>query len=516
MTTAPAAATPDTDPASRPSLTPDLLASIRAHPAVFVDSCCVINDPNDIYLAPFRFRLWPWQWELLDHFITHKRVIILKARQLGVSWLLAAYALWMFLFYPGSNILFISKREEDAKKLLAKAVFMLSRLPPDLIPPKHAKDSDSGLVYHSGFLNSTMTALAAVKGAGRGETATLVIPDEWAFQEYAAEMYGGYEPTVGMAGEIKGCSTANGPSGFFYSLYQAAKLGKNSFLPIFLGWQLRPGRTEEWREAKADELKSLGTPELIASEYPSDDLDAFISSRNNFFPLDLQRKLLAGLRDPLSVRWSNGGADEGWRLYQRPLSFHRYALGADVAMGIEGGNYSFLSVIDKATGLLCATARLHISPDLWAGRVAEAGHFYNDALVAVERNNHGIATLNVLELQLRYPNLYRPPQRVLARKPGLRVALKPPGFETNERTKPDMLFALLRALEEGALISYDLWLAQEAQYFEAERVNVATVKYHAISGYTDDAIMATAIAWAALSSLSLTRRGSRSMGALSR
>ena len=45
---------------------------------------------------------------------------ILKARQVGISWLLAAYMLWLALYRPGSLILAISKSQSDSDELLAK------------------------------------------------------------------------------------------------------------------------------------------------------------------------------------------------------------------------------------------------------------------------------------------------------------------------------------------------------------------------------------------------------------
>ena len=45
--------------------------------------------------------------------------VILKARQLGLSWLVVGWALWLMLFQPAATVLFFSKRDQEAVLLLA-------------------------------------------------------------------------------------------------------------------------------------------------------------------------------------------------------------------------------------------------------------------------------------------------------------------------------------------------------------------------------------------------------------
>jgi hypothetical protein len=411
---------------------------------------------------------------------------------------------WTFLYKRGSVILFISKRQEEAKKLLAKAVFIYTHLPAALRPPSGPKDRDSGIEFFVAALNSSMQALPATKDAGRSDTATLVIPDEWAFQDEAAEMFGGYEPTVGQMGEIKGVSTANGASGFFYDVYQAAKRGAGGFTPVFIPWSARPGRTAEWREEKAAELTAMGRPEMLASEYPSSDYEAFLASVDLFFPLDVIAALLQQIERPLEERDVVGPDGrvypKGVRIYKKPRFGGRYCIGADVAEGIDGGDFSTAQVLDCGTGEFVATVRCHQAPDLYGQTLYGLGKEYSTATgeaayLAVEKNNHGLATLNVLEKRLRYPanRLHRPPVRAL-RNPALDVPLPSPGWLTNSATRPELLFNLKQALIEGSVVSYCSWLAGELPHFRQERVSGTKVEYRAARGEHDDAIFAAGIA----------------------
>ena len=57
---------------------------------------------------------WDFQLDLLSNFLSHPEIVILKARQLGVSWLVAGYALWTVLFSAGAKVLMLSQGEEEA------------------------------------------------------------------------------------------------------------------------------------------------------------------------------------------------------------------------------------------------------------------------------------------------------------------------------------------------------------------------------------------------------------------
>ncbi len=73
-----------------------------------------------------------------------------------------------------------------------------------------------------------------------------------------------------------------------------------------------------------------------------------------------------------------------------------YLIGVDTSLGTESGDYSAIEVIDLQTGRQVHSEKLKISPDLLAFRLVEISDIYNFALIAVERNNTGIATLKKL------------------------------------------------------------------------------------------------------------------------
>jgi hypothetical protein len=65
-----------------------------------------------------RFELWQAQAQTLQTMAGSRKLVILKARQLGISWLSLGYALWLMLFQAPATILLFSLREEESKELL--------------------------------------------------------------------------------------------------------------------------------------------------------------------------------------------------------------------------------------------------------------------------------------------------------------------------------------------------------------------------------------------------------------
>ena len=102
-------------------------------PAYFLERYCQVYDATARVWLPFG--LWPAQRDVLIDLEQHRLTVILKARQLGLSWLVVGWALWLMLFQPAATVLFFSKRDQEAVHLLAfRLRGMLDRLPDWLRP----------------------------------------------------------------------------------------------------------------------------------------------------------------------------------------------------------------------------------------------------------------------------------------------------------------------------------------------------------------------------------------------
>ncbi|MCC7208309.1 MAG: hypothetical protein IT323_13460 [Anaerolineae bacterium] len=242
-----------------------------ADPAYFIDTYGVIDSPQADGYAQERFRLWPAQVQLMWRLLAERLVIILKARQLGISWLACGYALWLCLFRPGRVVLLFSKGQLEADELLRRIGVMYVSLPEWLRnrAPALVTQNASELAWANG---SVVRSLPATQNAGRTFTASLVIMDESAFMQWAETLYTALKPTIDGGGQLIIVSTANGTRGLFHKLWVNAVKGVNRFVPLFLSWRARPDRDEAWRARVASEAISSA---LDLQEYPDTPDDAF-------------------------------------------------------------------------------------------------------------------------------------------------------------------------------------------------------------------------------------------------
>src|SRR5690242_20478512 len=95
-------------------------AKCSADSAYFTDQYGVIDDAQGDGAGMMAFRLWPAQVQVLWSLMTEQLMVILKARQLGISWLCCSYALWLCLFYPGKVVLLFSKGQDEANEMLRR------------------------------------------------------------------------------------------------------------------------------------------------------------------------------------------------------------------------------------------------------------------------------------------------------------------------------------------------------------------------------------------------------------
>lgn len=435
------------------------------------------------------FTLWDYQQDLLNTMHTQRRVIVLKARQLGVSWLLAAYALWTAAYKRGSVVLMLSKRQDEASALLDRCWYIYQRLPPWLQP---------GLLRHNqtelsfDACGSKILALPATEDAGRGEAATLVLVDEAAYHPYAERNYAAYKPTVDAGGRLVIVSTANGRGNWYHSMWSGAP--GNGFTPVFLRWDLRPGRDADWWAQQ--QLEYQATPRLLVQEYPDTPEVSFIASGGCLWEIDAITGFLRDCKAP--IEQSN---NEQLRIWQRPIPGRRYVAGADVAEGRDAGNdrldYSVCAVYDWQTCTNVATLRGQWPTDVFAQLVDALGRRYNAALLGVERNNHGHAVLSRLRA-LEYPSLYYHTEERLIR--GHVVKARPEaGWPTTAKTKPVLEQEMGALIASGGIVSWDGRLWDECLSYTQH----GDGKTGATDGCHDDLAMATMIA------LQMRHRGQR-------
>lgn len=230
---------------------------------------------------PQPFELWDAQIDVLNVLSNETRVYVLKARRLGLSWLVLHYALWLAGFdleNEHARVLFLSKNQGDAGKMLDRVKRIHARLPEFLRPS--IGDSDSATTFD--IRSASILSLPATPSAARQETATFVVLDEFAFVQNgkAADIWTAVQPTIEGGGKLAVVSTGQGTTGdgaTFADLWLKAHAGESSGVAIFLPWDVRPDRTREWLD---EERKNYEGDDEFDAEYPSKPEQALAGNRS--------------------------------------------------------------------------------------------------------------------------------------------------------------------------------------------------------------------------------------------
>lgn len=392
------------------------------------------------------FELREAQTETLEAWLTERYVIVLKARQIGYSTLAACVTLWLILFHPDKYIIMLSKSEREAQKLWAKGVYAYKFLPDWLKQrgPKIVQQTLQKLAFDN---ESIVEALPSTQDPARGETAYMVFVDEWASLENPDEAWSSIEPVADVGGRIIGLSTAKGSGNFFHRFWEQAING-GRFKAMFFPWSANSDRDKTWYEDKAEDMRM--TPWILHQEYPRNPEEAFVKSGRSVF--DVDRLATQFVFEPrVGQLWAETETSRyaefqehpngELSLYEAPNQGSAYVIGADVAEGLEHGDYSSAHVIDVATDCVAAHWHGHVDPDQFGYILFRLGFWYNAALLGVEANNHGLTTLVTLQ-KLRYPRLYYQTsldQR--GRKSGRKL-----GWHTLVNTKGYVIDGLVQAL----------------------------------------------------------------------
>lgn len=367
-------------------------------------------------------------------------------------------------------------------------------------------------------------------------------------------------------------STANGHGNFFHTEYMDARDNPNSqfkalFVPWFdIDWNIIPFRNEaqelkfakqlyenrnnsfeptnreeagkylwklwemgatlegiNWYIAERAKHTSHGA---MASECPSDDIEAFVNSGAAVFDKYLVDALRVSCRRPLCIGDVYADQDAGedavknvrfkedsqgvLQIWQHPdpvsedeIITDRYLTVVDIGGRSHKADWSVIVVFDRISMIdgeppaVVAQWRGHTDIDLLAWKATQIASYYHDALLVIESNTletndrtrvvDGDQSHFILN-QIRdvYPNLYFRRQSeddIREHKP------KKYGFHTNTATKPMVISGLIKYVREQAWVEADSKCLDELLNYERK----PNGSFGAIVGYHDDLLMTRAI-----------------------
>lgn len=237
-----------------------------------------VRAPQAAGQSQLPFDLWPSQVSVLEQLETHNLIVFLKARQLGITWIICAYAYWLCIHFPGKFVLVFSQGQLEANEIVDRIRFLHESHEDKANLPQIIADNTQRVEWSNG---SKVQSLPATKRAGRSFSASMVIFDEFAFMTFGSDLFDAAKPTIDDGGKMIIISSADGQGTKYHQFWQRSVAGINGFTPIFLAWYARPTRGPEWRNERIRE--SFGDESGILREYPENDLEAFSAASGQIY-----------------------------------------------------------------------------------------------------------------------------------------------------------------------------------------------------------------------------------------
>ena len=454
-------------------------------PEYFIHTYAKITHPLK-GLIPFH--LYNFQEKLLEDFEDHRFNVILKARQLGISTITAAYVAWMMMFHREKNVLVIATKFSTASNLVKKVKAIIKALPDWLKISTVDIDNRTSFILSNG---SQIKASSTSGDAGRSEALSLLVIDEAAHVEGLDELWMGLYPTLSTGGRCIALSTPNGVGNWFHKIYTESENKVNDFYPTKLPWQAHPDRDLQWFEK---ETRNMSRRE-IAQEL---ECNFNMSGETVFDPEDL-----AALQEKVKDPKYRTGFDRNLWIWEEYSPENTYLISADVARG-DGKDYSVCLVFKLETMEVVAEYQGKCTPDIFSRVLYDVGQEYGHGLLVVENNSVGYTVLDKLK-EMRYPNLYhsvKSTHEFVEEYQADQMSNAVVGFSTTSKTRPLIVAKMEEFVRNNLIKLYSSRLLGEMRTFIWNNG-----KAEAMRSYNDDLIMACAVAcWVRDTALASNKR----------
>ena len=517
------------------------------------------------------------------------RIVLLKARQWGGSTTSQLYMAWLQLIHKvGLNSLIIAHQGAGSDEIKDMFDRMIKAYPITMLYKlgETYNENESKLVGvgHSGSIHRVPQRNCKIKigtaerpDSCRGGDYNLVHLSEVGLWKTTD----GKKPEDIVRSACSGIllkpytmivyeSTANGTGNFFQREYDAAKRGTSQFEAMFVSWfdieqYSLPFENDDakadfaiwlWKNrnnssassARAESGKCLwwlweqgATLEAInwyvqerakynehapmASEYPSDDVEAFVHSGERVFDKYKVDEFRASCKPPKYIGDVYADGDSGkdalknlrfaedtqgllwiWDLPEiddKEIVTNRYLTIVDIGGRSKKADWSVILVIDRLFMLdgdrpeVVAQWYGHIDMDILAWKAAQIAAFYDNSLLVIESNtlethdkerqvDGDLSHFILNQIKDVYPNLYARKQTEDEIREGLPRKY---GFHTNVATKPMIISTLIKVVREHLYTERDERCLDEYVVYEKKQNGA----FGAITGKHDDLLMTRAI-----------------------
>lgn len=436
-----------------------------------------------------------------------------NCRQVGASIISGAFALWRANFQKAQKISIISLTQLDALSFKEKTIDLNYHDMPGFLKTKSTRDGYSKSKLKLMNL-SQIIVKSKSKDAGRGDTPSLVILDEAAFNEWMDDIWKALEPSLDKGGDCIIISTTNGVGNWYHTTYTRAVSGENEFHPIFIPWWRYPNRSNPWLDdvlekiksgewnkkqlddfIKAEERKQLSyegdikdAPWLwkrranakTEKEFQQEILAEFLGSGDTVVTLKAIQRLEEDKCPPeFEDSLPNGEHIRGLWCWKDRYSGGQYMITSDTATG-HGKDYSTAEIIDVYKNEQVAEIKCQVPTDKFGEYLKKIARYYNDAYIAIETNHPGPAVFNEV-----YKSKTDPYSNVYIKKKGAGYV----SWETTPKSRVMLVENYFKDIENGYTKIYSERLIEEIKTF----VWHDSGKAEALRGNNDDLVLAYGI-----------------------
>lgn len=461
------------------------------------------------------------------------RVIVLKARQMGMSTIIEAIIYAFTSRMKGVNACVLADDLEGANYIFEMQKMFQEYLETYLKPrPRHSNEKK---LAFAGLDSQILIETADNPNVGRKYTFQFVHGSEVSrFPKSLENILTGLGHAIPNAPATMVFleSTANGYEEF-YDLWLKAINGKTDWVPLFYAWwefpeyqlplengQLYPIDNVKF-STPVEKENFLKNEQILKKKYnlndeqlnwrrwdlvnncsgdinkfnednPSCWEDAFVATGNLYFDREALKK--QEITESLAI--GNIVKEEGryvfrqdpagvFKIYELPRRGEQYVVAGDPAEGLEHGDKSAGLVLNKRTNKTACTYNYNIPPDRFTEDLIKMGGYYNQGIIACENKGYGYSVNQ--DLYKRYGKVYR---RIKAKK-GFTQQTMELGWNTNSLTRPQMLSQMAEEITEGSTELKDATLISQCWTFIN---NIKRGQPEADRNKCDDLVIARAIA----------------------
>ena len=420
------------------------------------------------------FKAYDYQKQLLNDFTDYRFNIILKARQLGISTVTAAYVSWLMLFHREKNILVVATKLATATNLVRKVKAIIKNLPEWMQIASISVDNRTSFELSNG---SQIKGSSTAGDAGRSEALSLLVIDEAAHVEKLDDLWTALYPTLSTGGRCIALSTPNGVGNWFHQNCVEAEAGTNDFYMTTLLWDAHPDRNKAWFKKETRNMSKRQIAQELECNFN-------VSGETVIHPDDIQWYL----ERTCSPEYRTG-FDRNYWIWKQHEAEKPYLIVADVARG-DGKDNSAFHIFELETMEVVGEYIGKPTPDDFADILYSVGAEYGNPMLVIENNNIGYAVLKKL-LDKGYPNVYHSTKGSHQYVDPLTAQWQSnviPGFTTSSKTRP-LIVAKMEEFMRNKLIKIN----SNRLLSELKTFIWKAGRPQAMRSYNDDLVMSFAI-----------------------